>query len=180
MLFGRRRLVQVPDDVEGEVRGGDQSQRVVPRVIPRHRGPIPERGVRRRLAYFVGADHQHHVVQTRRDGHGSISDRIITCGTSIFDASDRDVGQVEGVGQNARREAVGGGQFTEPRRFDLMLLDALVDIGNGLGVRHRHQVLNAELEVLGERCHPGADHGDVSHAPTPSESIVRPGQNAYP
>ena len=49
-----------------------------------------------------------------------------------------------------------------------------------LGVGHRHQILDTQFEVLGEGRHARADDGDVSHALAPSETTVRPGQNAYP
>ena len=102
VFLGRRRLVQISHHVQREVGRRNQSQRIVPRVVAGHRRPFPERGVRRRFADLVRSDHQHHVVDAGRDRQGSVADRIIACGAGIFDAGHRDIGEVEGVREDAR------------------------------------------------------------------------------
>ena len=85
----------------------------------------------------------------------------------------RDVQEATRVGKDAGREAVGGRQLTEPGGLDAGAIEALVDRGGHLGDRHRDEVFDAEIEVLPEGSHPGADDGDPPHSGSA-------GLNAYP
>ena len=159
--------------MQREVRRRDQAEREVPRHVAGHAHPVPERGARRRLAHLVGTDHQHDVEQPAGDAEHRVAHRVVAGGAGVLDAGHRDVEQAAGVGEDAGREPVGGRELAEPGGLDVGAVEALVDTRHRLGDGHRDQVLDAEVEVLGEGGHPGADDGHPPHRVTPAAAAER-------
>ena len=160
--------------MQREVGRCDDTDRVVPGHVTREAHPLPERAARRRLAHLVGAGHEHHVEHAAGNAVHPVADGVVAGGARVLDAGDGHVEQSARVGEDARREPVGGGELTEPCRVDVGTVEHLVDAVDRLGHRHGHEVLDAELEVLTEVSHARTDD---RHAPHRVTSCDASGEN---
>ena len=166
MLTSRRGFVEVAVHVQREVRGRDDADRVVPRHVARQTHPLPERAARRRLAHLVGTGHEHDVEHAAGHAVDAVADGVVAGRARVLDACHRHVEQAARVGEDARREPVGGGELAEPRGVDVGSVEPLVDAVERFGHGHRDQVLDAELEVLTEVGHARSDDRDAPHCVT--------------
>ena len=104
-----------------------------------------------------------------------VAQGVVTGCALVLHARHRDVEQPRRVGEDARREPVGGRQLTKPRGFDVGPVETLVDRGQGFRDGGRQHLLDPHLEMLTEGDHPGADDGHLSQ-PVSSSS----GWKLYP
>jgi hypothetical protein len=90
--------------------------------------------------------------------------------------SRRETGMSRRPHESARipvAKPVGRDELAEPSGLDVGSVEPLVDRVDGLGHRHRDDVLDAELEQLAEVGHAGADQCDSSHHAAPFCSALR-------